>query len=116
MENAAGEDLAWYWRGWFLNNYKLDLALISANYVGGDTKNGVEVVVANKEAMAMPFSIEAKLKDGTKLRMKLPVETWIQNKATTFVIPTTSAVESVSIDPEATLPDVNRKNNSLTVK
>ena len=116
MENAAGEDLAWYWRGWFLNNYKLDLALISANYVGGDTKNGVEVVVANKEAMAMPFSIEAKLKDGTKLRMKLPVETWIQNKATTFVIPTTSAVESVSIDPDAALPDVNRKNNSLIVK
>ncbi|MGY3212981.1 M1 family metallopeptidase [Mucilaginibacter sp. HD30] len=116
MENAAGEDLAWYWRGWFLNNYKLDLALISANYVGGDAKNGIQVVVANKEAMAMPFSIEAKLKDGTKLRMKLPVETWMQNKATTFVIPTTSAVESVSIDPDAALPDVNRKNNSLMVK
>jgi aminopeptidase N len=116
MENAAGENLSWFWRGWFLNNYKLDLALISVKYVDGDARNGVEVVVANKEAMAMPFNIEAKMKDGTKLRMKLPVETWLQNKATTFIIPTTTAVESVSIDPDAALPDVNRKNNSLAIK
>jgi hypothetical protein len=116
MDNAAGENLSWFWRGWFYNNYKLDIALISAKYVNGDAKNGIQVTVANKEAMAMPFAIEVKLKDSSKHRMKLPVETWLQNKATTFIIPTTTEAETVSIDPDAALPDINRANNSLKVK
>ena len=24
MENGSGEDLSWFWRGWFMNNWKLD--------------------------------------------------------------------------------------------
>ena len=58
MENGAGEDLAWFWRGWFYNNYKLDIELVSAKYVNKDAKNGIEVVVTNKEQMAMPFTVE----------------------------------------------------------
>ncbi|MDR0793963.1 MAG: M1 family metallopeptidase, partial [Chitinophagaceae bacterium] len=27
MENASGEDLSWFWRGWFINNWKLDQAV-----------------------------------------------------------------------------------------
>ncbi|MDB5031218.1 M1 family metallopeptidase [Mucilaginibacter sp.] len=116
MENGAGEDLSWFWKGWYYNNYKLDLALVSAKYVNGDAKNGIQVTVANKEPMAMPFTIEVKLKNGSKQRMYLPVETWIQNKATTFTITTTTEAESVTIDPDNALPDVNRGNNSLKVK
>ncbi|MDB4924565.1 M1 family metallopeptidase [Mucilaginibacter sp.] len=116
MENGAGEDLSWFWKGWYYNNYKLDLALISAKYVNGDAKNGIQVIVANKEPMAMPFTVEVKLKNGSKQRMYLPVETWIQNKATTFTIATTTEAESVTIDPDNALPDINRGNNSLKVK
>ncbi|MDB5004757.1 MAG: family peptidase [Mucilaginibacter sp.] len=112
MENGAGEDLSWYWKGWFYNNYSLDLVLISAKSVDG----GVQVTVVNKEPMAMPFTVEAKLKNGSKERMYLPVETWLQNKATTFTIQTTGPAESVTIDPDNALPDVNRKNNTLKVK
>lgn len=116
MENGAGEDLAWFWRGWFYNNYKLDLALISAKYQDNDPKKGVQVTIANKEAMAMPFTIEVKLKDGSKQRMKLPVETWLQDKAVTFTIPTTTDAETVTIDPDNALPDMNRANNTMKVK
>jgi len=66
--------------------------------------------------MAMPFTIEVKLKDGSKYRMKLPVETWLQDKAITFVIPTTTEAASVTIDPDHAIPDMNRKNNTLEVK
>jgi hypothetical protein len=65
--------------------------------------------------MAMPFAVEVKLKDGTKKRMNLPVETWLQNKAITFVIPTTTEAESVTVDPDAALPDMNRKNNTIAL-
>ena len=116
MDNGAGEDLSWFWKGWFYNNYKLDLALVDARYVDKNPKNGIQVTVANKDEMAMPFTIEAKLKDGTKYRMKLPVETWLQDKVITFTISTTSEVESVTIDPEHAIPDYNRDNNTLKVR
>ena len=116
MDNGAGEDLSWFWKGWFYNTYKLDLALISARYVDNDPKKGVQVTVANKEAMAMPFTVEVKLKDGTSLRMKLPVETWLQDKAITFTMPTTTEAESVTVDPDNALPDMDRSNNTLKVK
>jgi hypothetical protein len=112
IENGAGEDLGWFWKGWFYNNYKMDIALISAKH----TDAGIEVVAANKEEMAMPFTVEVKLKNGSKQRMYLPVETWIQNKATTFTIPISGEAESVTIDPDNALPDVNRGNNTLRVK
>ncbi|MDR3693551.1 M1 family metallopeptidase [Mucilaginibacter sp.] len=113
IENGAGEDLGWFWKGWFYNNYSLDLALVNAKYVNNDPKQGIQVTVANKDAMAMPFAIEVKLKDGSKKRMQLPVETWQQDKAITFVIPTTTEAESVTVDPDAALPDINRKNNTI---
>ncbi|HTH81944.1 MAG TPA: hypothetical protein VL490_03345, partial [Mucilaginibacter sp.] len=75
-----------------------------------------QIIVANKEEMAMPFTIEVNLKDGSNYRMRLPVETWQQNKVTTFTIPTTTEAKTVTIDPDNALPDVNRGNNSLRVR
>jgi hypothetical protein len=116
MDNGAGEDLSWFWRGWFCHNWSLDLALIDAKYVNNDPKKGMQVTVANKEQMAMPFTVEVKLKDGSKQRVYLPVETWLQNKAITFTIPTRTEAESVTVDPDAALPDINRKNNVFIIK
>ncbi|MDB4902464.1 MAG: hypothetical protein JWQ63_1745 [Mucilaginibacter sp.] len=116
MDNGAGEDLSWFWKGWFYNNWSLDLAIIDAKYVNNDPKKGIQVTVANKEQMVFPFIVEVKLKDGSKQRIHLPVETWLQNKAITFTIQTTSEAESVTVDPDAALPDINRKNNVMTVK
>lgn len=116
MDNGAGEDLSWFWKGWFYNNYQLDLALTDARYVNNDPKKGIRVTVTNKEQMVMPFMVEVLLKNGVKQRMYLPVETWLQNKSATFIIPTTSEAESVTVDPDNALPDLNRKNNVMKVK
>jgi aminopeptidase N len=116
MDNGAGEDLSWFWKGWFYNNLKLDLELLSAGYVNNDPKQGLSVTVANLEQMAMPFTVEVKLKDGTSQRIKIPVEAWLQNNMVTFVVPTTGEVKSVVVDPDAALPDVNRGNNGFVFK
>ena len=116
MENGAGEDLGWFWKGWFYNNYQLDLAIIDAKYTDNDPMKGIRVTISNKEQMAMPFTVEVKLKDGSKQRIYLPVETWQQNKAVTITLPTITEAESVSVDPDAALPDINRKNNTIGVK
>ena len=116
MDDGAGEDLTWFWKGWFYNNLKLDLAVVDAKYVDKDPKKGIQITIANKEAMAMPFTVEIVMKDGSKQRLKLPVETWEQQKAITFTVPTTTEVDSVTIDPDHVLPDINRANNTMKVK
>jgi hypothetical protein len=116
MDNGAGEDLSWFWKGWFYNNLKLDLELVGAEYIDNDPKKGLQVSVVNLEAMAMPFTVEVQLKDGSKQRMQIPVEAWLQNKLINFTVPTTQEVSKVTIDPDAALPDINRGNNGFVFK
>jgi hypothetical protein len=116
MDNGAGEDLSWFWKGWFYNNLPLDLELVGAEYVKNDPKQGLTVTVMNLEAMAMPFTVEVMMKDGTKQRMQVPVEAWLQNKMINFNVPTTQEVSRVVIDPDNALPDINRGNNGFVFK
>lgn len=116
MDNGGGEDLAWFWKGWYYNNLPLDLELTEASYVDNDPKNGIKVTVANLEQMAMPFIIEVKFKDGTNQRMQVPVEAWLQNSVISFTIPTTKAAAKITIDPDSALPDMNRGNNGIIMK
>ncbi|MFC0516577.1 M1 family metallopeptidase [Mucilaginibacter angelicae] len=116
MENGAGEDLSWFWKGWFYNNWLVDIALIDAKYAGKDASKGITINVVNKEQLPMPFTVEVKFKDGSKKRFYLPVETWLQNRQITYTLPTTQEAESVTVDPDAALPDLNRANNSQKVK
>ncbi len=36
MESAGGEDLSWFWRGYFFETWAHDLAVTGVSYVGGE--------------------------------------------------------------------------------
>lgn len=112
MENVAGEDLNWFWRGWFIHNWKLDQAVNKVKYVAGDAKKGALITVDNLEKMPMPLEVEIKTKSGVVSRKKLPVEIWQRNKTWTFKVDTTEEIESIVIDPDHVYPDSNPKNNT----
>ena len=40
MESEGGEDLSWFWRGWYFNNWTLDLAVKSVAYRDGNPAKG----------------------------------------------------------------------------
>jgi len=111
MENGAGEDLSWFWKGWFFNNWKLDQSVLGVNYTGAGEKRRVEVKIANLEKMVMPVAVEVTFTDGSKYNQQLPVETWLINKTYTLKIASSKKVKSVVLDPDNKLPDVDRKNN-----
>ncbi|HEY5327888.1 MAG TPA: M1 family metallopeptidase, partial [Mucilaginibacter sp.] len=54
IENAAGENLQWFWRGWFQNNWRLDVAVSAVKYVNDDPSKGALITIDNLEKMAMP--------------------------------------------------------------
>ncbi len=114
MENVAGEDLSWFWRSWFFNNWRLDQAITKVKYVKNDAKKGAVITVENLEKMPMPLIVEVKTKSGATSRMTLPVEIWERNKAWTFKYNSTEELDTITIDPDHVFPDANEENNVWT--
>jgi hypothetical protein len=112
MENVAGEDLSWFWRGWVFNNWKLDQGVKGVQYVNNTPQNGSMITLENLEQMVMPVTVLIKEANGKEQKINLPVEVWQRGKEWTFSVATTSRITDVVLDPDKQLPDVNRKNNT----
>ncbi len=113
MESEGGEDLSWFWRGWYMNNWTLDLAVRSIAYNDGNPAKGAQVTIANLEPLVLPAVVQVEFKDGSRQRIRLPAETWIQKAVTTLYLDSTQEIREVIIDPDHVLPDENRANNVL---
>jgi hypothetical protein len=111
MENAAGESLQWFWRGWFENTYRLDVAVRGVKYVGNDPTKGAIITLDNLEKMAMPVVVEIKTVSGKTERVNYTGEVWERNVTWSFRYPSTEEIESVTYNPDSTLPDYNPSNN-----
>ncbi len=111
MENAAGEDLGWFWRGWFYETWKLDQSIQGVKYVDGAAEKGALITIDNLEKLAMPVIVEVQETNGKKSRTTLPVEVWQRGGTWTFQYPSTTSIRTVTLDPDGKLPDVNPKNN-----
>src|ERR1700739_1551932 len=101
MENAGGESLQWFWRGWFLNNWQ-------RGFAGGGVHCGklhasttyTLITIANLQKMAMPVIVEIKTVSGKTDRIKLPVEIWERNSTWTFKYDSPEEIQSVTYDPD----------------
>ncbi len=110
MEDVAGTDLAWFWRGWFLSTATLDQAVTGVEHT--DDGSWVRVYLASRRDMVMPVRMRVYYDDGTSDERRLPVEIW----ATTTLWtdgwnPAGRRVVEVVVDPDNVLPDVDRSNN-----
>ncbi|MGM8363132.1 M1 family metallopeptidase [Flavobacterium sp. ARAG 55.4] len=114
MENVGGEDLGWFWRGWFQYNWQFDQGVNAIKYIKNDPKKGVLITIENFEKMPMPVIMDIKTKSGKTERVKLPVEVWQKNVQWTFKHPSTEEIESITLDPDHVFPDINETNNSWT--
>lgn len=111
MENVAGEDLGWFWRGWILNNWKLDQAVQSVKYRDNDPARGAIITLENKEEMVMPVVLAIRQENGTTDTLRLPVEIWQRGPVKAFPYPSVSKIASIVIDPLRELPDIDSTNN-----
>lgn len=108
MENVGGENLSWFWQGWFYGNGNVDLAIngvfpYSGNYL---------LSISNKGDIPMPVLFEVTYEDDTKERFTLPVEIWQRGDTWNHIIKTEKQVKSVVLDPDKILPDINLGNDS----
>jgi aminopeptidase N len=112
INNTTGEDLTWFWKAMFMENYKLDQAVSGVNYTNNSYQGGAVISIDNLERAAMPLVVEITTVSGKKERHEFPVEIWSYGSNYTFKSNTTEAIQSVVIDPDKIYPDVNRNNNN----
>jgi hypothetical protein len=113
MDSEGGEDLAYWWRGWFLENWQLDLAVTGVAYGDGDPAKGAHITVETRDKLVAPTSVEVRYADGTIKRIKLAAETWQLGPKAVLTLGGGPAITSVTIDPDHRLPDRDRSNNTL---
>jgi len=111
MENVSGEDLAWFWRSWFVNKWPMDQAVSKIMYRKNDPSKGVFITVDNLGQMPAPVILDIRYKSGETERVKLPVEVWQRNASWTFRHASTTEIESITLNPSGSLPDINSENN-----
>ncbi len=116
IENYSGETLDWFWRGWFINNWKFDAGVSNVQYVDNDSSKGALITVELLQMMPMPLTVQITQASGKKEDVKLPVEVWHHGSKWTFKANTTEKIKTVVIDPEKRLPDINEANNTWTGK
>ncbi len=106
MSSEGGEDLSFFWRGWYMNNWRFDIAVAS---IDGD-----HITLVNKGQLVLPATVEVTYTDGTKTRFIVPWENWESKGELEWS--GEKPIASVTVDPDHVLPDDDRSNNTLQAK
>ncbi len=107
IENVTGEDLNWFWKGWFYGTGNIDLSISGTRRV----QNGYLVQLQNNGEIPMPVLMKINYDDQTSEEVKLPVEIWQRGSQWTYLHATNKDIDSIIIDPNKILPDINGSND-----
>lgn len=110
MEDAAGADLTWFWRGWFMESAHLDQAVTDVSWA--PRRGEVGLVIENRGRMVMPVKMRVEYADGSEELREIPAEAWARTD--TFPVRWDSggrSIRKVTLDPDQWLPDLDRSNN-----
>lgn len=108
IEDVTGEDLAWFWRGWFYSTETLDQAVTGIRHDG--TRS---VVTVEQTGLYFPVDLEVTFADGETARFRVPVEAFVHGDRFDFAVPDDRRVVAAVADPDGRLPDVDRTNNAF---
>jgi len=117
MNSETGEDLSYWWRGWFANNWQLDLAVTAIKpFPADDPVKGSLVTVEAHDKLVMPATLRVTFADGSSRDVRLPAETWIRQASTDVPVVGASPVVRAILDPDHKIPDHDRSNNEFAIR
>lgn len=116
MDSETGEDLGWFWRGWFEHNWPFDMSVDKVAPAAGGWNKGADVTVTNHDKLVLPNTLEVSYADGSQRDVRVPVETWMQHTSYVVHVDGNQPVTSAMLDPKHDLPDADRGNDRFAVK
>jgi hypothetical protein len=114
IENVSGQDLSWFWRGYFYSTDVLDIALDSVStHTTGDGQQMATIYVHRNTTLLFPLELKLKLAGGATQEVRVPVDIWSRGEAVTTSVPVTANVVGARLWPDrSSVPDVNPKNDT----
>ncbi|MGH7531522.1 MAG: M1 family metallopeptidase [Gemmatimonadales bacterium] len=112
MEDGLGEDLSWFWRGWFYRTDVVDQAVDSVLTVRDSAGTVTGIFLSSPGQLPMPVALRLTFADATTEQVRLPVETWYGGARFLYVRRFPTQLVGVEIDPDQAFPDVRRGNNT----
>ncbi|MBI1723577.1 MAG: M1 family metallopeptidase [Gemmatimonadetes bacterium] len=118
MEDALGEDLSWFWRGWFFRTDRVDLAVDSVQSRPDSPATSApgtftsRVFLSSPGTLPMPVELRLTYTDGSFDRLRLPVEIWYLGNRYILLRRLPKQLMRVEVDPDQVFPDVIRENNT----
>jgi hypothetical protein len=115
MEDGVGEDLSYFWRGWFLRTEVVDQAVDSVRTrTDSSGTSFTAIFLSSPGGLPMPADLRLTFGDGSIENTRLPVEAWLEGNHFTYVRSFPKELVKVEIDPDKNFPDVRRQNNTWT--
>ena len=115
MEDGVGEDLSYFWRGWFLRTDVVDQAVDSVRTSRDSSGTTYTAIyLSSPGGLPMPVDLRLTFADGSLENTRLPVEAWFEGNHFTYVRIFPKELVKVEIDPDKKFPDVRRQNNTWT--
>lgn len=109
MENVTGENLSWFWKGWFYGENTIDIGI--AGVKPQKNKEGYIISLENIGSMPMPVMLQLEFEDGSTQETQLPVEIWQRDNAHEYLLKTSKTLKKVTIDPSKKIPDADATND-----
>ncbi len=106
LEDVSGEDLDYFWNGWFMTTHTFDQAITNVATSGDATT----VTVENKGGLILPTVVEATFADGRTERRRVPIYAYATSPS--FGVRFTGTPTRVRIDPDGWLPDTDRASDT----
>ena len=108
FESAAGQDLGWFWRSWYFEQWMLDHAIGGVETSGSETR----ITVEDLGELPMPARVAVERDDGSIDHIEVPVDTWLEGaRSAVLTVSSSPAVTRVTLDPEQRSPDRDRSND-----
>jgi hypothetical protein len=112
MNDVLGQDLSWFWRGWFYRTDLVDQAVDSVTVSSSGSGPATHVFLASLGQLPMPVKLRLTFADGTTEDAKLPVDVWRGGARYRYDRTFRQPLVALEIDPLQNFPDVQRGNNS----
>ncbi|MEJ2547383.1 MAG: M1 family peptidase, partial [Gemmatimonadota bacterium] len=109
FEQASGQDLDWFWRSWYYEQWTLDHALASVEIDGPQAV----ITIEDRGDLPMPARIEIEREDGSVETAEVPVETWLSGARTAVLrVSASPPISRVRLNPDGRFADRDRSNDS----
>lgn len=112
IENATGQDLSWFWRGFFYSTDVLDIGIDSVTQRSMNAESTVTIALRRATSVVFPVSLRVAYADGTVQDFHLPVEIWAGSDRFNADLPARGKVTGVRLWPDPSVPDWNATNDT----